>query len=63
MLKLGGCVAYRLGDHVPGSGPFWDEVQRRGEGPILALLKHKPTGRIILAGKLTLKTFALKCCS
>ena len=43
----------RLGDHVPGSGPFWGEVQRRGEGPILALLKHKPTGKIILAGQLT----------
>ena len=43
-------VCDRLGDHVPGNSAFWQDVQRRGDGPVLALLKHKPSGKVILAG-------------
>ncbi|KAL0023735.1 hypothetical protein WJX79_009611 [Trebouxia sp. C0005] len=44
----------RLGDCVTGSGPFWQQVQQKGEGPVLALLKHRDTGKVILAGSVHL---------
>ena len=39
-----------MGDHVAGNSAFWQDVQKRGEGPVLALLKHKPSNKVILAG-------------
>ena len=43
------CV-HRFGDHVVGSAPFWQEVQKREEGAVMTLLKCKATGQTILAG-------------
>ena len=45
------CV-HRFGDHVAGSAPFWQEVQKREEGAVITLLKCKATGQTILAGQL-----------
>ena len=50
LIKSPADACCRLGDCVTGSGPFWQQVQQRGEGPVLALLKHRDTGKVILAG-------------
>ena len=43
-------LACRFGDKAPEQEGFWSYVRKRPEGAILALLRHKQTGNIILAG-------------
>lgn len=40
----------RFGDNAPGAQGFCEYVRARPEGAILALLLHKQTGKVILAG-------------